>query len=264
MPMRMEWDTVVYSCALCIDSYQPLIPIITLSSSRFLRFWLHTSPNIWTVWKQHTPLLFHRTILLLSVRWQVISHPTSLLQSPETGWPLVTTFAKLLEMLDATTSEPFFEHAHPMHTEKMDVIGMSDIISRDIINHILKQEDNRDPKPRKQRKQFVTYSRFSTSIWNEMAGATTSSLHPSLVWVEIQSHIKGSVDSVYTPHGFLPFDSYQSLGRRYSFFFLTPQARRGSTGRLREEIDIWSIPAVREDKEKRFPLRLCWCRVFSV
>lgn len=97
----------------------------------------------------------------------------------ESAWPLVTTFAKLLMMLDGTTSESFFENAMPMHVEESGI----DNISRDILDDRYNTETDVESK----KKEFVTYAYFDSVLWPKMSSST---LHSSTVWTEIQSHIK--------------------------------------------------------------------------
>ena len=60
----------------------------------------------------------------------------------------------------------------------------------------------------------ITYSVFVHEIWRQMLKKQNVTYHPSLVWTEIRSFIKGSVETLLTPSGYLSFEDYNELGRK--------------------------------------------------
>jgi len=62
----------------------------------------------------------------------------------------------------------------------------------------------------------VTYVEFLRTLWPNMQdGGRRSALHPALVWTEIKSYIKGSLEACMAG-GALCLDAYLELGRKRS------------------------------------------------
>eukprot|EP00794_Sanderia_malayensis_P005798 gene5798-6495_t len=60
----------------------------------------------------------------------------------------------------------------------------------------------------------VTYALFSQEIWPKIDRKFKSSYHPSLIWTEIRSFIKGSVEALLSKSGFMSKEEYKSVGRK--------------------------------------------------
>ena len=71
-------------------------------------------------------------------------------------------------------------------------------------------EENRDPR------REITYHVFQHEIWPKMKKSSKEKVeyHPTLVWTEIRSFIKGSAEALVTEKGFLSLEDYESLGRK--------------------------------------------------
>ena len=85
----------------------------------------------------------------------------------------------------------------------------------------------------------MSYDRFERDIWpairakacsksssksDYFGGVEPASLatqiHASLIWTEILSFIKGSVEGLLSPNGFLAYDQYRDLGKKRAPNFL--------------------------------------------
>ncbi|XP_072045621.1 TPR and ankyrin repeat-containing protein 1-like isoform X2 [Amphiura filiformis] len=60
----------------------------------------------------------------------------------------------------------------------------------------------------------VTYEVFAYELWQRINKKTKLPYHPTLVWMEITSFIKGSVEALHTEKGHLAEAKYQDLGRK--------------------------------------------------
>ena len=64
----------------------------------------------------------------------------------------------------------------------------------------------------------VTYNFFQREMWPDIRKASSDgekcSYHPSLVWTEIKSFIKGTLEAVSSQNGFLSREEYEILGRK--------------------------------------------------
>ncbi|XP_033629676.1 TPR and ankyrin repeat-containing protein 1-like isoform X2 [Asterias rubens] len=59
----------------------------------------------------------------------------------------------------------------------------------------------------------VTYEVFAYEMWPKI-NKKKLSYHPTLIWMEIASFIKGSVEALHTDTGHLSLESYKDLGRK--------------------------------------------------
>ena len=60
----------------------------------------------------------------------------------------------------------------------------------------------------------VTYEVFADEIWPKISNKQVADYHPTLVWTEIMSFIKGSFEAVTKPEGYLSLEEYNDLGRK--------------------------------------------------
>ena len=60
----------------------------------------------------------------------------------------------------------------------------------------------------------VTYAVFVSELWPRMTKKVKAEYHPTLVWTEIRSFIKGSIEALHTERGFLSLEDYSDLGRK--------------------------------------------------
>lgn len=112
-------------------------------------------------------------------------------------------------------------------------------------------EDNmssrQDPKNFDPRR-VVTYSVFVSELWPRMIKKVKAQYHPTLVWTEIRSFIKGSIEALHTDCGYLTLEDYSDLGRKrapnfsadrvvvYSLFRIYQQAK--CSLRMFDEADV--------------------------
>ncbi|XP_028397252.1 LOW QUALITY PROTEIN: TPR and ankyrin repeat-containing protein 1-like [Dendronephthya gigantea] len=60
----------------------------------------------------------------------------------------------------------------------------------------------------------VTYEVFKNELWRKMTKKRDEDYHPSLVWTEIISFIKGSVEALHNDCGYVTLEEYQKLGNK--------------------------------------------------
>ena len=196
--------------------------------------------------------------------------PNSLSEITPDDSPTFVTFRRFLYMLDATLDQPFFARdkkknllgADKSSTWHGEGGGMMKIVSRtyvaidenaddlmgddsdgDIEDFFSDDEDIQQIKEARGEFKIVEQSKSSYevdyNIFCSMLGQCISGCHPSLVWTEIQSYIKGSVESLLSPNGYLTLDQYLHLGRNrslisipqreaiYKFFLLYEKKKTG-------------------------------------
>ena len=153
-------------------------------------------------------------------------------------WPLFLNSRDWLLMLDASLpGETFFKRAEDGTLErKIEGWGEEDNHlqfipafesdeesdeEEDEVTEI--EDDNKAPKdkekgPREKRdpRREITYHVFQHEIWPKMKKSSKEKVeyHPTLVWTEIRSFIKGSAEALVTEKGFLSLEDYESLGRK--------------------------------------------------
>ncbi|XP_057314279.1 uncharacterized protein LOC130655524 isoform X2 [Hydractinia symbiolongicarpus] len=77
-----------------------------------------------------------------------------------------------------------------------------------------KIEDDSECAVQISRRTEVTYDVFSKEIWPKISKEKKNDCHPSLVWMEIKSFIKGCVESFLNETGILSMEEYQEIGRK--------------------------------------------------
>ena len=189
----------------------------------------------------------------------------------EEEWPLFVNSRDWLLMLDASLpGETFFKRAEDGSLEtKIEGWGEED-------NHLqfipaTESDDESDDEERKKvtgtendneelkerRKQLkrdprreITYQVFQNEIWPKMKKSLKEKIdyHPTLVWTEIRSFIKGSAEALMSDKGVLSLKDYESLGRKkapnfsadrkvvYSLFLV--YQREHSRDRMFDEADL--------------------------
>ena len=60
------------------------------------------------------------------------------------------------------------------------------------------------------RRMFI----FKNDLWRKMTKKETVDYHPSLVWTEIISFIKGSVETLHNKCGYIMLEEYQTIGNK--------------------------------------------------
>ena len=164
--------------------------------------------------------------------------PKKIQDVAEEEWPLFLNSRDWLLMLDASLpGETFFKRADDGTLErKIEGWGEEDNHlqfipafesdeesdeEEDEVTEI--EDDNKAPKdkekgPREKRdpRREITYHVFQHEIWPKMKKSSKEKVeyHPTLVWTEIRSFIKGSAEALVTEKGFLSLEDYESLGRK--------------------------------------------------
>ncbi|XP_077978099.1 TPR and ankyrin repeat-containing protein 1-like [Glandiceps talaboti] len=61
----------------------------------------------------------------------------------------------------------------------------------------------------------VTYEVFAYELWSKKVNKGIKvDYHPTLVWMEINSFIQGSIEALHSDHGYLSLEQYQELGKK--------------------------------------------------
>ena len=159
--------------------------------------------------------------------------PTSLLNVEDFHYPLFLTSRELLILLDELLNHNRFFKRHKDGT-LVDEIHCSDLpfdaVQLDIFN--AKDDDevsdsdsdsededvigdhNVQSGITKTQRVEVTASYFKENIWNEIAKGNAKNIDPILVWQEIKSFIKGSVEALESDEGFLSRKKYEEFGKK--------------------------------------------------
>jgi superfamily I DNA/RNA helicase len=145
--------------------------------------------------------------------------PASLADVPENSFPLVMTYAQFLVALDATLDRPFFVDKGDQTTDvDWDLWALVDTAGGSASS----LRNCGFPEARR----ILDFTFFLLKLWDKMWGRAVADrsiakadvriLQPNLVFTEIMTHIKGSLESLETQTGFLSRDEYLSLGRKQS------------------------------------------------
>ena len=164
--------------------------------------------------------------------------PNRLQDVNEYQFPLFITSRQLLLMLDASLDPPYFFDRTEDGSLKVDIQGWTDGEGPLSILPLLQEdsgdeddsdeeeveenldEDQENPNQDRQNRRKgdlrkeMTYELFSESIWPHMNKGVGKKYHPSLVWTEIMSFIKGSYEALSKANGCLEKEEYVELGRK--------------------------------------------------
>uniref|UniRef100_A0A1I8IKN9 UvrD-like helicase ATP-binding domain-containing protein n=1 Tax=Macrostomum lignano TaxID=282301 RepID=A0A1I8IKN9_9PLAT len=119
-----------------------------------------------------------------------------------------------IEFLLDSTADDLFDAANYYDDGNADgggVEGGADVAGAGGANA---DQQNPAPQQLEDRRREVTYELFSTSLWEKLPSKLRSGLQPSLVWTELVSFIKGSVEALNSPGGFLSLAKYRELGKK--------------------------------------------------
>ncbi|KAK3727086.1 hypothetical protein QZH41_019746, partial [Actinostola sp. cb2023] len=162
------------------------------------------------------------------------SLPNHIKDIGEEAWPLFVGARDWLLLLDASLPGiPFFQRtADGSLLRKIEGWGQEDMHLHFIpddddeedeleeegehAHAVAEKEDQQNPKSSKVRsnKREVTYQVFMNELWPKMKKSVKNDYHPTLVWTEIRSFIKGSAEALKTSTGYLSCDEYKELGRK--------------------------------------------------
>lgn len=168
------------------------------------------------------------------------SPPNHISDIDEEAWPLFTGARDWLLLLDASLpGEPFFRRAKDGSLlGKIEGWGQEDTYLHFIpddddeedeveekVEHerpVPEKAERQNPKSKKvpNNKREVTYQVFLSELWPRMKTEVKNDFHPTLVWTEIRSFIKGSAEALKTSNGYLSCEEYEELGRKRAPAFL--------------------------------------------
>ncbi|KAL3888661.1 hypothetical protein ACJMK2_001026 [Sinanodonta woodiana] len=164
--------------------------------------------------------------------------PSRLQDVDESLFPLFLTSRQLLLMLDASIGAPYFFDRKEDGSLKGDIQGWSENDGPLSILPFLNEDsdaeedeayddrdDDMDDEDQETRvagmhqnkvdpRREVTYEVFVDEVWPRIKKKLKVSYHPSLVWTEIMSFIKGSFEALSKPCGYLSKEEYIVIGRK--------------------------------------------------
>ena len=154
-----------------------------------------------------------------------------------TGWPLFLNARDLYVILDASLPEPYFfprNEDGSLETRVQDwgeednqlstipIIDDDEDVEDEDAENDTEEEDEDQPTEgddftckQRQSMVFVSYTTFENLLWSKMCKKKKRiDFHPSLVWMEIRSFIKGSYEALHTKNGHLSLESYRKIGQK--------------------------------------------------
>ncbi|XP_071941655.1 TPR and ankyrin repeat-containing protein 1-like [Antedon mediterranea] len=162
--------------------------------------------------------------------------------APSTGFPYFLNSRQFLLILDASLpGQPFFER-NPDGSLKKEIRGWQEGDGQQPILDMMDMKDESDDDEsdddddedgeekevefdpdaeEKQQKKTgtrdqrheVTYEIFENNFWTKI-NKKNLPYHPTLVWMEIRSFIKGSIEALHSDKGKLELEGYQKLGKK--------------------------------------------------
>ena len=173
------------------------------------------------------------------IKFEGRSIPSRIQDIHEEEWPLFVNSRDWLLILDASLpGEPFFRRAQDGSLlRQIEGWGEEDdhlkLIPATDTDEESDEEEGGEPtetgkenevptEERKEQKQQrdprreITYQVFHGEIWPKMRKSSKEKIefHPTLVWTEIRSFIKGSAEALLSSNGVLSEDDYKSLGKK--------------------------------------------------
>ena len=173
------------------------------------------------------------------IKFESRSIPARIQDIHEEEWPLFVNSRDWLLILDASLpGEPFFKRAqdgsllrqiegwgeeddHLKLIPATDADEESDEEEGGETTETGKEnevptEKRKEQKPQRDLRREITYQVFQGEIWPKMVKTFKEKIefHPTLVWTEIKSFIKGSAESLLSSNGVLSEDDYKSLGKK--------------------------------------------------
>ena len=151
-------------------------------------------------------------------------------QLEEQAWPLFICSRDWLLMLDASLpGKPFFLRKEDGKLERtVKGWGKEDSNLREMAIDYFDHGDEIESKPtiedgkrneqeaegERDLRREITYQVFKDELWRKMTKKKKVDYHPSLVWSEIISFIKGSVEALHSEDGYITLEEYQTIGRK--------------------------------------------------
>ena len=173
------------------------------------------------------------------IKFEGKSIPARIQDIHEEEWPLFVNSRDWLLILDASLpGEPFFKRAqdgtllrqiegwgeeddHLKLIPATDTDEESDEEEGEETTETNKEnevptEKRKEQKQQRDLRREITYKVFQGEIWPKMLNSSKEKIefHPTLVWTEIRSFIKGSAEALLSSNGVLSEDDYKSLGKK--------------------------------------------------
>ena len=151
------------------------------------------------------------------------------------SYPLFLGSRDLLLALDATLpGKPFFprqangkllvpvagwgeKESHLSFLPVLDSDDEDEEINEDEIDETDGDDERKSSKTERKAnavKREITYTIFVHEVWPVLERKSSSGYHPSLVWTEFCSFIKGTVESLVSQSGYMSKEEYNSIGRK--------------------------------------------------
>lgn len=138
-------------------------------------------------------------------------------------FPLFLTSSEWLEKLDKELPGEHFFTAKEVE-ERISCRQADDEVKRGVEALFSEADDSSNKETIGFVRKELTFTLFRKEIWRKMNSRVKSSLDPALVWLEIKSYIKGSVEALHindedrdlSQRRFLSRDEYLSLPRKMS------------------------------------------------
>ncbi|XP_022085705.1 TPR and ankyrin repeat-containing protein 1-like isoform X3 [Acanthaster planci] len=143
------------------------------------------------------------------------SIPPRLQDAHQAQFPLFLTSRQFLLLLDASLPNPYF----PQGADGSPSEGSNDACTpagRRHRNHRGQIVERSKFAPRSE----VTYKVFANELWPRI-NKQKLKCHPTLVWMEITSFIKGSFEALQSDSGYLSLEEYLDLGKKMAPNFTT-------------------------------------------
>ena len=164
--------------------------------------------------------------------------PKKIQDVAEEEWPLFLNSRDWLLMLDASLpGETFFKRAEdgtlerkiegwgeeddhlqfiPPFESDEESDGEEDEVTEIEDDNKAAKDKEKGPREKRDPRREITYHVFQHEIWPKMKKSSKEKVeyHPTLVWTEIRSFIKGSAEALVTEKGFLSLEDYEFLGRK--------------------------------------------------
>ena len=156
--------------------------------------------------------------------------PTRIQEIRESDWPLFINSRDWFLLLDASLpGKPFFPRTEDGSlVRRMLGWGEEDTLLAEIEDDFDSEDEGAMATNRLEAEDFaargdhktidprreVTYFVFSNELWPKMMRKTKLQCHPTLVWTEIRSFIKGSAEALHSDNGYLTLGEYLEVGRK--------------------------------------------------
>ena len=173
------------------------------------------------------------------IKFEGRSIPARIQDIHEEEWPLFVNSRDWLLILDASLpGEPFFRRAQDGsllrqiegwgeeddHLKLIPATDTDDESDEDEggeptetgKENEVPTEKRKEQKQQRDPRREITYQIFHHEIWPKMIKSSKEKIefHPTLVWTEIRSFIKGSAEALLSGNGVLSEEDYKSLGKK--------------------------------------------------